>query len=145
MVPQALVWLISAENTKASVWHKENPHFLPAMPSILDPISPPCGAKLHCEPPSQLIIRSWARAVPSSKPFKNVYREHKVGPCLIQCNQVLQKSGGFNRTPLFNLCRGVFVASFWSPIGSSASCVSLKPWHPSGVCCYIMGGGWEVV
>ena len=100
------------------------------MHSILEPISPPCGAKLHCEPPSQLILRSLARAAPSSKPLKNVDREHQVGPWHIQCNEVLQKSVGFNCSVLFNPGRRVFVASFWSSSGSSASFASLKPWNP---------------
>ena len=85
---QALVYAISCENTKSSVWHKENLHLLPAMHSILDHILPTCGAKLHCEPLSQLILRLWARTVPSSKPFKNVDGEHRGGPWLIQCDEV---------------------------------------------------------
>ena len=129
MVPQALVCAISGENTKSSVLQWENTHFLPARHSILECISQLCGAKLHCEPPSQLILRSLARAVPSSKPFKNVHREHTTGPWLIQCNKIMQKSVGFNRSLLFNPCRGVFATSFWSPTGSSASCVCLKRWN----------------
>ena len=100
------------------------------MHSILEPISPPCGAKLHCEPPSHLILQSLTRAVPSSKPCKTVDREHQVGPWLIQCRQDLQRSVDFKRSLLFKLCRGVVVASFWSSSGSSASFVSLKPWNP---------------
>ena len=80
MVPQALVCAISGENTKSSVLQWENTHFLPARHSILESISQLCGAKLHCEPPSQLILRSLARAMPSPKPFKNMDREHQVGP-----------------------------------------------------------------
>ena len=37
---------------------------------FLDPNSPSCGAKLHCEPPSHLTLPLWVRPVPSSKPFK---------------------------------------------------------------------------
>ena len=37
---------------------------------FLDPNSPSCGAKLHCESPSHLPLRLWVRPVPSSKPFK---------------------------------------------------------------------------
>ena len=126
---QALVYAISCENTKSSVWHKENLHLLPAMHSILDHILPTCGAKLHCEPLSHLTPRLWVRPVPSPKPFKNVHREHTTGPWLTQCNKIMQKSVGFNRSLLFNPCRGVFATSFWSPTGSSASCVCLKRWN----------------
>ena len=126
---QALVYAISGENTKSSVWHRENLHFRPAMHSILDHILPTCGAKIHCEPRSHLAIRLGVRAVPSSKPFKNVDGEHRAGPWLTQCNKIMQKSVGFNRSLLFNPCRGVFATSFWSPTGSSASCVCLKRWN----------------
>ena len=117
------------ENTKSSVLQWENSHFLPAMHSTLEPNSQTCGAKVHCEPPSHLTPRLWVRPVPSSKPFKTVYREHTAGPWLIQCDEILQKSVDFNRSLLFNLGRGVFVASFWSPTGSSAPCVCLKRWN----------------
>ena len=99
------------------------------MRSILDPNLSTCGAKLPCEPPSHLTLRLWVRPVPSSKPFKTAYREHTAGPWLIQCDEILQKSVDSNRSLLFNLGRGVFVASFWSPTGSSASCVCLKRWN----------------
>ena len=82
---QALVYAISCENTKSSVWHRENLHFRPAMHSIFDHILPTCGAKLHCEPLSHLTPRLWVRPVPSSKPFKNVGGGTKVGPRLSQC------------------------------------------------------------
>ena len=95
----------------------------------MDPNSPPCGAKIDCEPLSHLTLRLWVRPVPSSKPFKNVYDEHTAGPWLIQCDEILQKSVDFNRFLLFNIGRGVFLASFWSPTGSSASCVCLKRWN----------------
>ena len=129
MIPQALGCSISGENTKSSVWHKENLHFRPAMHSILDHILPTCGAKFHCEPLSLLTLRLWVRPVPSSKPFKNVDGEHKVGPWLIQCNEIMQKSVDVRRSLLFNPGRRVFAARFWSPTGSSASCVCLKRWN----------------
>ena len=106
-----------------------NTHFRPARHSILDPNSPPCGAKIDCEPLSHLTLRLWVRPVPSSKPFKNVYDEHTAGPWPIQCDEILQKSVDFNRSLLSNLGRGVFVASFWSPTGSSGPCVCLKRWN----------------
>ena len=123
---QALVYAISGENTKSSVWHKENLHFRPAMHSIFDHILPTCGAKFHCEPLSLLTLRLGVRPVPSSKPFKNVDGEHTAGQWLIQCNEIMQKSMDFNRSLLFNPGRRVFAASFWPPIGSSASCACLK-------------------
>ena len=126
---QAPVYAISCANTKTSVWHKENLHLLPAMHSILDHILPTCSAKFHCEPLSLLTLRLGVRPVPSSKPFKNVDGEHPAGPWLIQCNEVLQTSVDFNRSLLFNLGRWAFVASFWPPAGSSASCVCLKRWN----------------
>ena len=126
---QALVYAISCENTKSSVWHKENLHFRPAMHSILDHTLPTCGAKFDCEPPSWLTPRLWVRPVPSSKPFKNVNGEHRGCPWLTQCRKNLQKSVDFNRSLLFNPCRGVFATSFWSPTGSSGSCVCLKRWN----------------
>ena len=95
----------------------------------MDPNSPPCGAKIDCEPLSHLTLRLWVRPVPSSKPFKNVYDEHTAGPWLIQCDEILQKSVDFNRSLLSSLGRGVFVASFWSPTGSSGPCVCLKRWN----------------
>ena len=114
------------ENTKSSVWHKENLHLLPAMHSILAHILQTCGGKFHCEALSHLTLLLWVRPVPSSKPFQNVDREHKGGPWLIQCRENLQKSVDFNWSLLFNLGRKVFAASFWPPIGSSASCACLK-------------------
>ena len=126
---QALVYAISSENTKSSVWHKENLHLLPAMHSILDHILQTCSAKFHCEPPSALTPRLWVRLVPSPKPFKNVYREHTVGPWLNQYDEIMQKSVDFSRSLLFNPSRGVFATSLWSTTGSSASCVSLKRWN----------------
>ena len=95
----------------------------------MDPNSSTCGAKLHCEPPSHLTLRLWVRPVPSSKPFKTVYREHMASPWLTRCDEILQKSVDFNRSLLFNLGRGVFVASFWSPTGSSGLCVCPKRWN----------------
>ena len=126
---QAPAYAISCENTKSSVWHKENLHLLPAMHSIFDHILPTCGAKFHCEPLSLLTLRLWVRPVPSPKPFKNVDGEHRAGPWLTQCNKIMQKSVDFNRLLLFNPGRGVFATSFWSPTGSSASCVCLKLWN----------------
>ena len=126
---QALVYAISGENTKSSVWHKENLHLLPAMHSIFDHILPTCSAKFYCEPLSHLTPRLWVRPVPSPKPFKNVHREHTTGPWLTQCNKIMQKSVGFNRSLLFNPCRGVFATSFWSPTGSSGLCVCSKRWN----------------
>ena len=120
---QAPAYAISCENTKSSVWHGENLHFRPAMHSILGPILPTCGAKFHCEPLSLLTLRLGVPPVPSPKPFKNVYREHTAGPWLTQSNKIMQKSVDFNRSLLFSLGRKVFAASFWSPIGSSASCL----------------------
>ena len=99
------------------------------MHSILDHILPTCNAKFYCESLSLLPLRLWVRPVPSPKPFKNVYREHPAGPWLTQCNKIMQKSVGFNRSLLFNPCRGVFATSFWSPTGSSGSCVCLKRWN----------------
>ena len=99
------------------------------MHSILDHILPTCSAKFHCEPPSLLTPRLWVRPVPSSKPFKNVYREHPAGPWLTQCNEIMQKSVDINRSLLFTLGRRVFASRFWSPSGSSASCVCLKRWN----------------
>ena len=61
--------------------------------------------------------------------FKNVYDEHTAGPWLIQCDEILQKSVDSNRSLLSSLGRGVFVASFWSPTGSSGLCVCLKRWN----------------
>ena len=129
MVPQALVCSISCENTKSSVLQWGNSHFLSAMHSILDPILPTCTAKFHCEPLSHLALRLGVRPVPSSKPFKNVDGEHTAGPWLIQCNEIMQKSVGFKRSLLFNPGRGVFATSFWSPTGSSGSCVCPKRWN----------------
>ena len=54
---QALRHPISSENTKSSVLHKENLHFLRAMHSMLHLISPPCGPKFHREPHSKLPLR----------------------------------------------------------------------------------------
>ena len=99
------------------------------MHSILDHMLPTCGAKMHCESLSRLTLRLWERPVPSSKPFKNVDGEHTAGPWLTQCNKIMQKSVGFNRSLLFNPCRGVFATSFWSPTGSSGSCVCPKRWN----------------
>ena len=98
------------------------------MHSILDHILQTCSAKLHCESLSLLTLRLGVRPVPSSKPFKNVYREHKAGPWLTQCNEIMQKSVDVNRSLLSSLGRWVIVASFWSPSGSSAPCVCLKRW-----------------
>ena len=99
------------------------------MHSIFDHILPTCGAKFHCEPLSHLALRLGVRPVPSPKPFKNVHREHTAGQWLIQCNEIMQKSMDFNRSLLFNPGRRVFATSFWSPTGSSGSCVCLKRWN----------------
>ena len=99
------------------------------MHSIFDHILPTCNAKFHCEPLSLLTLRLGVRPVPSPKPFKNVYREHTAGPWLTQCNEIMQKSVDVNRSLLFNPGRRVFAARFWSPTGSSASCVCLKRWN----------------
>ena len=135
------------------------------MHSILESISQPCGAKLHCELPSQLILRSLVGAMPSPKPFKNMDREHQVGPWLIQCLQDLQRSVDFNSSLHASLGRMVFVTIFAFRRGSSASCVRpclpLSPspcrapeaifWGQSGptsTCLvnshYVLGGGWEM-
>ena len=139
MIPQALAWSISGENTKSSVWHKENLHLLQAMHSIFDHILPTCSAKFHCEPLSHPTPRLGVRPVPSSKPFKNVDGEHRAGPWLTQCNEIMQKSVDFNRSLLFNPGRGVFAASFWSPTCSSASCFCLNRWNHYSLCF-----GWRV-
>ena len=55
--------------------------------------------------------------------------EHRGGPWLIQCDEVLQNSVDFNRSLLLNLGRRVFAARFWSPTGSSASFVCPKRWN----------------
>ena len=114
---QALVYAISGESTKSSVWHKENLHLLPAMHSIFDHILPSCGAKIHCEPLSLLTLRLGVRPVPSPKPFKNLHREHTAGPWLTQCNEIMQKSIDVNRSLLSNpwsrgLC-GQFLVPEW--------------------------------
>ena len=126
---QALVYAISGKNTKSSVWHKENLHLLPAMHSMCDHMLLTSSAKFHCEPLSLLTLRLGVRPVPSPKPFINVDGEHKVGPWLIQCNEIMQKSVDVKRSLLFNPGRGVFAARFWSPTGSSGSCVCLKRWN----------------
>ncbi len=99
------------------------------MHSILGHILQTCNAKFHCEPLSALTLRLWVRPVPSSKPFKNVDGEHTAGQWLFQCNEIMQKSMDFNRSLLFNLGRGVFATSFWSPTGSSGSSVCPKRWN----------------
>ena len=129
VVPQAFGCSIAGENTKSSVWHKENLHLLPAMHSMLDHILQTCSAKFDCEPLSHVTPRLGVRPVPSPKPLKNVYREHTAGPWLTQCNESMQKSVDVNRSLLFNPGRMAFAARFWSPTGSSGSCVCLKRWN----------------
>ena len=141
MIPQALVWSISGENTKSSVWHKENLHLLPAMHSMLDHILPTCGAKFHCEPLSNLALRLGVRAVPSSKPFKNVDGEHTVGPWLIQYDEVLQKSVDFNRSLLFHSVEGSSPPVF----GLRLALQPLVSASTDGIIThYVLGAGWEM-
>ena len=138
---QALVYAISCENTKSSVWHKENLHLLPAMHSILGLISATCGAKFDCEPLSHLTLRLWVRPLPSSKPFKNVDGEHTVGPCLIQYDEVLQKSVDFNRSLLFHSVEGSSRPVF----GLRLALQPLVSASTDGIIThYVLGGGWEM-
>ena len=129
MIPQALVWSISAENTKSSVlqWETHISHqpCTPFWAIFRRPVVQNCIAKR---------LRSCFSGLgrercPRQKRFKNVYREHRAGPWLTQCNEIMQKSVDINRLLLFNPCRRVFAARFGSPTGSSASCVCLKRWN----------------
>ena len=59
---------------------------------------------------------------------------HNAGPWLLRCDQTCQPSLDYSRSLVFNPVQRVSVAIFWSPNGSSASFVSLKPWNHQFSC-----------